>query len=424
MEIPILSVEINNEMDIMLAHRRGMQFAKLVEIGLSEQTRFATAVSEICRNSLEYACEAAISFSITALSDTNFLSAVIKDKGNGIPHLPQVLERRPEEYKGRGLGIVYARKLVDSFRITSNPNGTAVYLQMKISARAGMISKATVQGWVKRLADEPAISPYEELKLRNTQLVELSEELKSNASLVDRQLKEIQKLNDQLSKTNARLKEFTYAISHDLKTPLSSLKIAADHLQHNQEGEDIVAYKAILSRSVHRLDKTIHSLIEILDMQNQDKQIVRALDFNDLFSEIKEEFETIIGECGASIHTDFTAAPRIHHIEAYIQSLFRNLLSNALKYKDPVRPLFVRATTELEGNNIRFRFSDTGSGMDMNRVKSRLFTPFTRFSNHSDGKGIGLYMVKGMVESNGGTVIVESELEKGTTFIVTLVPYY
>ena len=83
-----MSLEVQNEMDVMLAHRRGMQFAKYSGLSLSEQTRFATAVSEICRNSLEYAMQGIIKFSIVQNNASNYLLAVIKDEGEGILNLP------------------------------------------------------------------------------------------------------------------------------------------------------------------------------------------------------------------------------------------------------------------------------------------------------------------------------------------------
>ncbi len=423
MDIPIMTLDINNEMDIMLAHRRGLQFAKFLGIGLSEQTRFATAISEICRNCVEYAGKGIIGFSVLKENEKCILSAVIKDKGKGITNLSEVLERKPEEFKGRGLGIVYAKRLADEFGIRSNSQGTTVVLQKIIPSKTAVVNNLIVEGWVKHLQNEPALSAYEEIKVRNSETIELYEELKVKTDTVEKQMQEIGKLNDKLSKSNHRLKEFTYAISHDLKTPLSSLRIASDYAISNPLGEDLPEYMAILSRSVKRLDKTIHSLIEILDMQDQDNQIVKELNFASLFQDTVEEYHQFIEDSEAIIQTDFEAAPTILYVEAYLRSLFSNLLSNSLKYRDPERPLSISIVTEPMAGAIRFRFTDTGAGMDLDLIKDRLFRPFTRFTSGSNGKGIGLYLIKGMVEGNGGTVIVESTVGRGTAFVFTLVPH-
>lgn len=422
-EISIMSLEVQNEMDVMLAHRRGMQFAKYSGLSLSEQTRFATAVSEICRNSLEYAMQGIIKFSIVQNNASNYLLAVIKDEGEGIFNLPEILERNPQSYKGRGLGIVYARRLSDNFKITSTQKGTTVHIQKNIPVKASIPSKVVIDGWIKHLEKEPVISAYEELKMRNMQLVELSEELKANAAMVEKQMVEIKKLNEQLSKSNERMKEFTYAISHDLKTPLSSLKLSSAYMENNPTATDILIYQGIVSRSVNRLDRTIQSLIEIIDLQNQDHHVIKELAFETLFSETIDEYEQFIKESGAKIETDFSAAPRIAYIEGHLHSLFHNLLSNSLKYKDEKRKLKVRVATKMTTRKIILTFSDNGMGMDMEKIKDRLFMPFTRFSAQVEGKGIGLFLIKSMVESNGGSVAVDSNVGNGTTFTFSLVPY-
>jgi signal transduction histidine kinase len=424
MEIPIMSLDINNELDIMLAHRRGMQFAKFSGVSLSEQTRFATAVSEISRNCIEYAFNGHVHFSVVKETDKCFLLAVIKDEGKGIANVKEILERDTKHYRGRGLGIVYAKKLADDFRIVTNAKGTTVYVQKNIPANTSHINKLVVQGWVKHLREEPAISAYEELKMRNVHLVELTEELKTNANMVEKQMEEIKKLNIRLSTNNERMRAFTYAISHDLRTPLTNLKISSSYLVDNADGgEDTPIFRGILTRSVNRLDKTIHSLIEILDVQNQEKHVIRQLDFTTLLSEVLEEFDPVVKASAASISSDFTKAQTIQYVEGFLQSLLRNLLSNSLKYKEPGRKLNIKITTKKIGDGVQLIFSDTASGMDLATIKDRLFAPFTRFSSVAEGKGIGLYLIKSMVESNGGSVVVESTPGKGTTFSFSLIPY-
>lgn len=418
-----MKLEIQNEMDIMLAHRRGMQFAKFSGISFSEQTRFATAVSEICRNCLEYAMKGSITFSVIKTDKTAFLIAIIKDEGKGITNLPAILERNPQLHKGRGLGIVYARRLSDQFKITSTSKGTTVYIQKNIPGKIAVINKLTVDGWVKHLEQEPVISAYEELKIRNMQLVELTEELRANSLMVENQMTEIKKLNERLANNNERLKDFTYAISHDLKTPLSSLKLSSKYIENNPAGEDILTYHAILSRSVTRLDKTIHGLIEIIDLQNKDKQIAKEIEFEAVLQIVKDEYEQLIKGGKTRIQADFSAAPAIRYIEGYLQSIFQNLLSNSLKYCDPDRILEIKVSTKIVAKKVVLTFSDNGIGMDLQKVKNRLFVPFNRFSGQTEGKGIGLYLIKSMIESNGGSVSVDSEPGKGATFVFHLVPY-
>ena len=419
-----MALDINNEMDIMLVHRRGMQFATFSGMSLSEQTRFATAVSEICRNCVEYAFKGHIKFSIVKTGEKLALTAIIKDEGKGIRNLEEVLARTSRHYKGRGLGIVYAKRLADDFSIVSNNKGTTVKIQKTIPAKsAAIINNLVIQGWIKHLQNEPTITAYEELKMRNTHLVELTEELRAYTATIEGHLEEIQKLNERLSLNNDKMKAFTYAISHDLKTPLTNLKISSDYLIKTPTGEDSEIFKGILSRSVSRMDKTIHSLIEILDVQNKENHVIRELDFAELFTDIQEEHEGLIAEAQAVIVVDFSPTPTIRYVDAFLQSVLRNLLSNSLKYRDPARPLTIKVSTKVKRNQVQLIFADSAVGMDMNQIKDRLFAPFSRFSSQTQGKGIGLYLIKSMVENNGGSVVVESTPGVGTIFSFTLVPY-
>lgn len=422
-DVEILKFDIHNEMDVMLAHRRAMQFAKFSGFSLAEQTRFATAVSEICRNTLEHAERGFILFTIRKNAGEFALEAVIRDEGSGIRDLEQILTRTPETHRGRGLGIVYARRLVDNFQIVSNDQGTTVVLKKAIPSKTDTFTKLVINGWLKHLANEPAISAYEELKMRNLQLLEMTEELTKNSHMVEKQILEIRQLNLQLSENNARMKEFTYAISHDLKNPLSSLKIAAEQLGRRPGGEEANVFHGVLTRSVNRLDKTIHSLIEILDIQNQTKYVSREIEFKRLLAETEDEYAQVIAETGTVVESDFLSAPRITYIEGYLQSLFHNLISNSLKYRHPEHSPVISVKTAKIKTGIRLEFRDNGIGMDLPKVKDRLFQPFSRLSNSPDGKGIGLYLIKGMVESNGGSVGVNSKPGEGTTFVFDLISY-
>ncbi|HUR66888.1 MAG TPA: sensor histidine kinase [Chitinophagaceae bacterium] len=422
-EIPIISFQIQNEMDIMLAHRRGMQFARFSGIGLSEQTRFATAISEICRNAFEYAGKGIIHFAVVLKKNKAALLATITDEGPGIRDLDKILDRNPELYRGRGLGLVYARRLGDQFGIQTGPKGTTIQIEKAIPLKTAPASKLVINGWLQHLEKEPVISAYEELKMRNIQLMELAEESRNQTRMVEAQNNEIRHLNEQLHQSNDRLKEFTYAISHDLKTPLSSLRMASDYLDEHPRGKETKIYKGILSRSVNRLDKTVRSLIEILDFQDTGRQVIKSLNFDEIFAEARDEYQQFIDEAEAHIDYNFNSIPGIDYVESYLQSLFHNLLSNALKYRDLSRQLIVKVSTATEGTNVLLIFSDNGTGMDLDMIKDRVFAPFARFSRQAEGKGIGLFLIKSMVENNGGSVTVESRLGEGTTFRFLLVPY-
>ena len=104
---------------------------------------------------------------------------------------------------------------------------------------------------------------------------------------------------------------------------------------------------------------------------------------------------------------------------AYLESILLNLFTNAIKYRSPKRTLRVFVSSKEVGENIILIFKDNGIGIDLERNGDKIFGLYQRFHNHPDSKGLGLYLVKSQVESMGGTINVESEVDKGTTFTIT-----
>src|ERR1700744_6451913 len=179
MTTKITTLDITNEVDILLAHRRAMQITKFAGINISEQTRFATAISEMSRNALEFCKAGEITFSITLTGEKKYTcEATITDCGKGIKDIDDILKRDPQNYKGRGVGIVFSKKLVDIFKITSGVSGTKVTLGMKVPLKAKPINNLVIQGWINYIKNEPPLTAYEELKIRNINLMQLTEELK------------------------------------------------------------------------------------------------------------------------------------------------------------------------------------------------------------------------------------------------------
>ena len=144
------------------------------------------------------------------------------------------------------------------------------------------------------------------------------------------------------------------------------------------------------------------------------------LNFEDILNNVKATISNTINNAGATIDVDFNAAPSIRFSKTYLESIFLNLLTNSIKYAHTERELIVKIKTlkSAEGN-IKLIFSDNAIGMDMKRVKDRIFGLYQRFHNNADSKGIGLYLIHSQITALGGTIEVESEVNVGTTFTIT-----
>ncbi|MGN6491511.1 MAG: sensor histidine kinase [Agriterribacter sp.] len=220
-------------------------------------------------------------------------------------------------------------------------------------------------------------------------------------------------LNDSTWKPEYRdLQHFNYALSHDLKNSLAKLKLALSLLEEEEVPSHLRYYIEIIHRSSVKLESTMLSLNKIIELGHNSAKVVQSICPAAVFEEVAEDFLDGIHE----LKKDFDDIDSITYIEVYLKSLYTNMLSNAVKYASPDRPLVFSVAARKEGNMVVLSFTDNGQGIDLETYNSKIFHPFTRFSNKAEGSGMGLYLVKSIVERNGGRVEVESELDKGTTF--------
>ena len=101
---------------------------------------------------------------------------------------------------------------------------------------------------------------------------------------------------------------------------------------------------------------------------------------------------------------------------SYLYSIFYNLISNSIKYRNPDIPTVISIKSQKAGNKIELRFKDNGKGIDLDKNGQNIFGLYKRFDNSVEGKGMGLYIVKTQVTTLGGTIQIESQPGKGTEF--------
>jgi signal transduction histidine kinase len=245
-----------------------------------------------------------------------------------------------------------------------------------------------------------------------TELVEGRKEL----TLINEQLNV---KNEELLRINNDLDNFVYTASHDLKSPIANLEGLATVLKESLEGKLIEEdYKALhlLGVSVDKLKKTIGDLTDITRVQKQLSDRQEPVLFAEVLEDVKADIETLVSSSGARVLTEFRT-PEILYARKNLRSILYNLLSNAIKYRSPDRPLLVRIRTEQVGPHILLSVQDNGLGIKAQQLH-KLFSMFTRLHTHVEGTGIGLYMIKRIIENNGGSIQVESEIGKGTKFTV------
>jgi signal transduction histidine kinase len=162
----------------------------------------------------------------------------------------------------------------------------------------------------------------------------------------------------------------------------------------------------------------MNELMETLKVKT-DTDIPRIeIRFKEIFDKVVQSLEGELIQRSASISFDFNDAPKIYYSKAYLESIFQNLLSNALKYSSPKRKPEIKVTTTTVDTGVELRVQDNGLGIDLAKHGSKLFGLHKTFHEHKDAKGVGLFLVKTQVEALGGSITAESDLDQGTTFII------
>ncbi|WP_062546126.1 sensor histidine kinase [Rufibacter tibetensis] len=181
--------------------------------------------------------------------------------------------------------------------------------------------------------------------------------------------------------------------------------------------------KAMAKGEVKKLQSTLDGLMELLRYQGTTGPEALFLRFGEVYYALEYGFAGVIRELQAEIRTDFAEGETIVLPSAYLESILKNLLGNALKYRSPDRKPQVWVSTTMLPGHVLLRVRDNGVGIDPEKHRDQLFKPFERFHASTEGTGLGLHMISNIVQRNGGHIEVESQPGLGTTFSVYLREY-
>ena len=418
----IIHFEIDNEIDVVLAHKRAIQIAELTGLSLADQTRFATAISEIARNCLEYAGKGSIRFFINGKTKALQLEAEIGDEGQGIPNLEEVLARRVTDIHRRGTGIINAKKLVDSFMIDTCDTGTCVILGKQIPQMHPPINNIILKGWKEHFEKEVMVSPYEEIKKRNMQLLDLADQLRVKNMETDLQIDEIKRLNQILEKKNENLKQIAYTLAHDLKNPLTTIRLSTEAAESAGDLSEKDVFLKLVAKSGERIWAIIDGLQKNIEYDPDIAMSADEVKLDDIAADLLEQFSPYLSKKNGTLAFNFDEVNTIKYPKVYVYSILSNLISNSIKYASD-DPLVVKINAIKENKKVVLIVADNGIGMDMDKVGGNLFKPFHRFTDQAEGQGMGLSIVRYFITKNGGHIKVNSKPGKGTTFYCHLVEY-
>lgn len=229
--------------------------------------------------------------------------------------------------------------------------------------------------------------------------------------------------NKELLKINNDLDNFVYTASHDLKAPIANLEGLLNALKKQLDGQQLTekpnAILGLMEKSIFRFQETIKGLTEISKTQKNVNEDVEEIMFDKIIEEISLEISPMIEASGVSIRVSTDRCQKIVFSKYNLRSIFYNLITNAIKYRNPEVGLEVMISTYSMENLSIIEVRDNGLGIKEENT-SRIFEMFKRLHHHVEGSGIGLYIVKRIVENAAGSIEVESEVGKGTLFRVLM----
>lgn len=235
----------------------------------------------------------------------------------------------------------------------------------------------------------------------------------------------LQEINKELQRSNAHLEEFAHAASHDLKEPVRKIQVFTSHLKsHLAERLNDIEVRVLsrIENSTQRMGTLIDDLLVYSHVSHRPHE-KQTVDLNEKLQRVLEDLELDIEEKKAIVHV--AKLPVIKGYERQLQQLFQNLVSNSLKYsKEDVPPeINISAETDIADDKLYhvIKVADNGIGFEM-EYDEKIFQMFSRLHGKHEysGTGVGLAIVKKVIENHAGLIHVESVPGEGSVFSIYL----
>lgn len=440
--LPLLSIELRYEHDVVLARQRARHIAELVGFDGQDQTRIATAVSELARNAHEYAGGGRVRFGVESARDgVQRLVVQVSDDGPGIRDLQAILDGRYVSPTGMGLGILGARRLMERFRIDSRLGaGTTVEVARPLPPSAVRVGADDATRIADTLSQRAPQSSFEEVQQQNQELLRALEEVRLRQAQVERLNAELEATNrgvlalyaelddraHDLKQASEHKSRFLSDVSHELRTPLTAVLNLARVLLDRGDGDlspEQERQVLMIRQAVEGVTELVNDLLDIAKIEAGHTVLHdSAFTVVELFAALRGISRPLVSGDGVILaFEDTTGNAQLETDDKRLAQILRNFLSNAIKFTESGEIRVV--ASGVEGDKVCFAVSDTGIGISA-ADQVRIFEDYVQLDGPMQrrvrGTGLGLPLTRKLATLLGGRVELQSTLGVGSTFSVTI----
>jgi signal transduction histidine kinase len=461
MTTPILRIRLEAEEDVVAARRKARAIAAGLGFSQLDQTRVASAVSEIARNAFEYAHGGEVTFAFDGASKPQSFLIDVRDTGPGIRDLDAVLDGTYRSPTGMGRGIAGSRRLMDRCEIeSSGQQGTRVTMARFLPADRPNMTVAGIDAIMRSIVEQNALggrsggvlgdasgergaahrsfsevleqnrellSTLTELRDRQDELTRLTQELEATNRGVVALYAELDERADELRRADTMKSRFLSNMSHELRTPLSSIRALSNLLLNRLDGElssEQERQVLLIRKSAEDLSEIVNDLLDLAKIEAGRTEVTPDwFKASALFAALRAMLTPLQTDPAVKlIFEDTTGLPAIFTDEARLTQILRNFVSNALKFTERGE-IRVGARLEPDGEHVTFFVADTGIGI-AEEHQQVIFEEFGQVQNHLQqrvkGTGLGLPLCRKLAALLGGYTSVDSKPGVGSTFHATL----
>jgi signal transduction histidine kinase len=391
----IIVISLENEMDLVLAHRRSMQVGEQLGLTVATQTTFATAVSEVARTAIEY-------------TDNGKLNIVVTGSFPKYAIQARIVFNSDQVFKATDEGFFYAKRLLPDFNFSAA--NTAYVIEMGIGLPRSLKIDERKLVVLKNFFSEVApLNAYEEIKKKNSHLHQLTWEQ-------EEEIKVRRELDEKKS-------EFISIASHELKTPITVVKGYTQMLKmlKGQYSDKVGAVLEKLDIQTSKLSLLAQQLMDVSKMENGSLQYdLVEVDLNAFIEDTVAILSSI--HPGTQINLTLGRACKIYADQIRLEQVLTNLIGNAVKYSPKESPIDISTEISEVNDQVTVMVKDHGMGISEEEL-NRIFDKFYRLkevaTTHA-GLGMGLYITSKIISDHGGTIWAESVHSQGSSFFFKL----